>query len=90
MRIANDIEQKSRLLCGDGDLHQCLPGRRGCGRRLAFGFPNPLMLGALAVVLNYLPYIGPACMAVILLVVGLVTFPTLGYALAAAGLLRRR
>jgi hypothetical protein len=32
-------------------------------------------------VLNYIPYIGPACMALMLLAVGLVTFPTLGYAL---------
>jgi predicted PurR-regulated permease PerM len=31
--------------------------------------------------LNYIPYIGPACMALILLAVGLVTFPTLGHAL---------
>jgi predicted PurR-regulated permease PerM len=46
-----------------------------------FGFPNPLIFGVLAALLNYLPYIGPACMALILFAVGLVTFPTLGYAL---------
>ena len=39
------------------------------------------MFGALAMLLNYLPYLGPACMVLILLGVGLVTFPTLGYAL---------
>jgi len=32
-------------------------------------------------VLNYVPYIGPGCMAVILFGVGLVTFASLGYAL---------
>jgi predicted PurR-regulated permease PerM len=31
--------------------------------------------------LNYIPYIGAACMAVILLGVGLVSFPSLGFAL---------
>lgn len=46
----------------------------------AFGFPNPLVLGGVAIVLNYLPYIGPACVALMLLLVGIVTFPTLGYA----------
>jgi predicted PurR-regulated permease PerM len=46
-----------------------------------FGFPNPVILGLVALVLNYIPYIGPACTTVILLAVGLVTFPSLGYAL---------
>jgi predicted PurR-regulated permease PerM len=32
-------------------------------------------------ILNYVPYIGPATMAIILFVVGLVSFSTLGYAL---------
>ena len=46
-----------------------------------FGFPNPMTLGLLATILNYIPYIGPTCMMAIVLVVGLVTFPTLTYAL---------
>ncbi len=46
-----------------------------------FGFPSPMILGLLAMVLNYIPYIGAACMTVILFGVGLVTFPSLGYAL---------
>jgi predicted PurR-regulated permease PerM len=33
-------------------------------------------------VLNYIPYVGPACIAFILFAVGLVTFPSLTYALA--------
>jgi predicted PurR-regulated permease PerM len=44
------------------------------------GFPNPIIFGMLAAGLNYLPYVGAACMTVILLAVGLVTFPSLGYA----------
>jgi predicted PurR-regulated permease PerM len=46
-----------------------------------FGFPNPVIFGAAAMLLNYIPYIGPACMTFILFAVGLVTFPSLGYAL---------
>ena len=46
-----------------------------------FGFPSPIIFGILAAVLNYIPYIGAACMTLILLGVGLVTFPSLGMAL---------
>ena len=44
----------------------------------ALGVPNAPLWGALAFFLNYLPYIGPALMAAILFVVGLISFPTLG------------
>jgi predicted PurR-regulated permease PerM len=37
--------------------------------------------------LNYLPYVGPACMAIILFAVGFVTFPSLGQAFIAPVLL---
>jgi predicted PurR-regulated permease PerM len=43
----------------------------------AMGLPSPLIWGALAFVLNYVPYVGPAVMDVLLLVIGLVTYPTL-------------
>jgi predicted PurR-regulated permease PerM len=46
-----------------------------------FDLPNPIILGLVAMALNYIPYIGAACATIILLVVGLVTFPSLGYAL---------
>jgi predicted PurR-regulated permease PerM len=46
-----------------------------------FGLPNPIIFGVLATVLNFMPYIGAGCMTLILLTVGLVTFPSLGYAL---------
>jgi predicted PurR-regulated permease PerM len=41
------------------------------------GLPSPLIWGALAFVLNYVPYVGPAVMDVLLFIIGLVTFPTL-------------
>jgi predicted PurR-regulated permease PerM len=51
------------------------------------GFPSPLIFGLLAAFLNYVPYVGPAVMVVVLFGVGLVTFPSLGHALIApAGL----
>jgi predicted PurR-regulated permease PerM len=45
--------------------------------------PNPLIFGFLAGLLNYVPYIGPAVMVVVLFGVGLVTFPSLAHALVA-------
>jgi predicted PurR-regulated permease PerM len=45
--------------------------------------PNPAGLGALAAILNFLPIIGPVAMFVILILVGLIAFPTLGAGLIA-------
>jgi predicted PurR-regulated permease PerM len=47
------------------------------------GMPNPAGLGALAATLNYIPIIGPVATFAILLLVGLVAFPTLSGAMAA-------
>jgi predicted PurR-regulated permease PerM len=47
------------------------------------GLPNPAILGVLAAILNYVPYVGPAIMVVVLFGVGLVTFPSLGQAFIA-------
>jgi predicted PurR-regulated permease PerM len=49
----------------------------------ALGFPNPAIFGVLAALLNYVPYVGPAVMVVILFAVGLVSFPSLGQAFIA-------
>jgi predicted PurR-regulated permease PerM len=45
------------------------------------GMPNPVLFGLLAAVLNYIPYIGPACVVAILFGVGIVSFDYVGYAL---------
>ena len=47
------------------------------------GLPNPVIFGLLAALLNYVPYVGPAVMVVVLFGVGLVTFPSLGHAFIA-------
>ena len=47
------------------------------------GMPNPAGLGALAATLNFFPIIGPVAMFVILAVVGVVAFPTIGAGLIA-------
>src|ERR1700734_3672897 len=47
------------------------------------GYPNPVIFGVLAALLNYVPYVGPAIMVIVLFGVGLVTFPSLGQAFIA-------
>jgi predicted PurR-regulated permease PerM len=47
------------------------------------GMPNAAGLGALAATLNFFPIIGPVAMFVILTVVGVIAFPTLGTGLIA-------
>ncbi len=49
----------------------------------ATGMPNPAGLGALAAALNFIPIIGPVAMFVVLILVGLVAFPTIGAGLMA-------
>ena len=41
------------------------------------GMPNPAGLGALAATLNFIPIIGPVAMFMVLLVVGIISFPTI-------------
>jgi predicted PurR-regulated permease PerM len=50
------------------------------------GMPTPAGLGALAATLNFFPIIGPVAMFVILAVVGVIAFSTLGAGLIAAAL----
>ena len=50
------------------------------------GMPNPAGLGALAAILNFIPIIGPVATFAVLVVVGLVAFPTIGAGLLAPAL----
>lgn len=49
------------------------------------GVPNPLLWGAVACLLNFAPYVGPACTGLALALAGFATFDTLGHALAVPG-----
>jgi predicted PurR-regulated permease PerM len=52
---------------------------------LVVGIPSAFAFGIIAFVLNFIPYIGPSLVALILLGAGLVTFPGLAPALIAPG-----
>ena len=83
IRISNDIESNlASYVAVVTIINFCLGVIVAVGAWL-FGFANPVIFGLMAMVLNYLPYIGPACMAVALLGVGLVTLPSPGQAFLA-------
>jgi predicted PurR-regulated permease PerM len=82
IRIANDIEDNLAAYVAIVTAINFGLGVAVAAGAWLFGLPNPIIFGILAMVLNYMPYVGAACMTVILLGVGLVTFPSLGYALA--------
>jgi predicted PurR-regulated permease PerM len=83
IRIANDVEHNlASYVTIVTAINAVLGTIVGCGAWL-IGLPSPLILGVLAMLLNYLPYVGPACMAIILFAVGFVTLPSLGHAFIA-------
>jgi predicted PurR-regulated permease PerM len=81
IRIAGDIEQHlAQYLVTVTVINSCLGVAVAVGAWV-FGFPTPVLFGILAALLNYIPYIGAACMTVILFGVGLVTFPSFALAI---------
>ncbi len=71
--VFNDVEQKvSRFLLSITFINVCVGIAVAIGM-WAIGMPSPLLWGAMAFVLNYVPYVGQAIMFVTLLAVGLGT-----------------
>ncbi len=80
IRIAGDIEQHlASYVAIVSVINFCLGVVVAFGAWL-FGFPSPVLFGILAAVLNYIPYIGAACVTAVLFAVGLVTFPSFAMA----------
>lgn len=71
--VFRDVETKvSRFLLSVTLINICV----GCAVSLAMwviGMPSPLLWGAMAAVLNYIPYVGQATMTVVLLAIALGT-----------------
>jgi predicted PurR-regulated permease PerM len=71
--VFRDVEAKvSRFLLSITFINVCV----GCAVSLAMwaiGMPSPILWGAMAAVLNYIPYVGQAVMVLVLLAVGLGT-----------------
>ena len=83
--VFRDVESKvSKFLLSITFINFCV----GCAVSLAMwaiGMPSPLLWGALAAVLNYIPYVGQGVMILVLLAVGLGTQTELGAILLPVG-----
>ena len=77
LRIWNDIEENLIGYVGVVTLINVGLGAVTAVMLYLIGFPNPLTFGLLTVVLNYVPYLGPAMVALVLFGVGVVAMPSL-------------
>lgn len=85
IRIARDIERKlSRYLFTITLINACLGLAIGIGMWW-LDMPNPILLGVIAFLLNYIPYVGAVAGVAIAGLVGLVSLPTAWDALVVAG-----
>ncbi len=75
--VFRDVEAKvSRFLLSVTMINLCV-GTAVALAMWAIGMPSPLLWGAMAAVLNYIPYVGQAIMVTVLVAVGLGTQTTL-------------
>jgi predicted PurR-regulated permease PerM len=83
LRILNDIEHNLTSYLSIIAVINFVVGVVAGVIAWAVGLPNPVAWAVLAFILNFVPYLGAIIMEVVLLAVGLVTFPDLGHALIA-------
>lgn len=86
LRIWNDIEHNLVGYVGVVTVINLVLGVVTTVMLYLIGFPNPVTFGLLTLVLNYIPYIGPAMVALVLFGVGVVAMPSLAYAALAPAL----
>ncbi len=83
--IARDVqEEMSRYLVMVSTINLALGLLTAIAMKL-LAVPNPMLWGAVAAVLNFAPYVGPATTGLALLVAGFTTFDSLGRAFAVPG-----
>ncbi len=83
LKIMNDMEHSLTGYLSVVAVINLVVGLAAAAIAFAAGLPNPIAWGVLAFILNFIPYIGALIMEIVLLAVGLVTFPTLSHALIA-------
>jgi len=83
LRILNDVENNLTSYLSVVAIINFIVGISAGVIAFAVGLPNPVAWAVLAFILNFIPYLGAIIMEVVLLAVGLVTFPDLGHAIIA-------
>ncbi len=83
LRIVYDVEREvSRYLLTVAIINAALGAVIGVGL-WAIGMPTPFLWGAMAALLNFLPYIGALATIVIVAAISIVSFDSMGYAMVA-------
>ncbi|MDG4878415.1 AI-2E family transporter [Mesorhizobium sp. WSM4935] len=83
LRIVYDVEREiSHYLLTVSVINVSLGTVIGLGL-WALGMPNPLVWGAMAALLNFLPYVGALMTVLIVAIIALISFDTIAYALLA-------
>ncbi|MEI9405262.1 AI-2E family transporter [Mesorhizobium argentiipisi] len=83
LRIVYDVEREiSHYLLTVSIINMGLGTVIGLGL-WALGMPNPLVWGAMAALLNFLPYVGALMTVLIVAIIALISFDTIAYALLA-------
>lgn len=83
LRVVYDVEREvSRYLLTIAVINAALGTVIGLGLWV-IGMPTPFLWGVMAALLNFLPYIGALATIVVVAVISVVTFDTLGYAMVA-------
>jgi predicted PurR-regulated permease PerM len=83
LRILNDVESNLTSYLSLIAVINFFVGIMAFAVAYAVGLPSPAVWGVLGFLFNFVPYLGALLMEIVLLAVGLVTFPTLGEALVA-------
>jgi len=86
LKILNDVEYNLTTYLSVVAAINCVVGVAAAIIAWAVGLPSPLALGLLAIILNFIPYVGPLIMELVLLALGIVTFASFAHALIAPGL----
>ena len=83
LKIMNDVEHNLTSYLSVVAVINLVVCLGACVIAYFVGLPNAVAWGVLGFILNFVPYIGALLMELILLALGLVTFPTLSHALLA-------
>jgi predicted PurR-regulated permease PerM len=86
IRMFNEVEDNLLRYVGTIAAINLVLGSLTALGAFLLGFPSPFLLGALAFICAFVPYIGAAFMALVLFCVGLVSFPGWHQALIATAL----
>jgi predicted PurR-regulated permease PerM len=86
IRVFNEVEGKLVQYIGTMAAINLVVGALTALGTYLLGYPHPALLGVLAFLCAFVPYLGAAFMAVVLFCVGLISFPTWHEPLLAVGL----